>query len=170
MLLPFIIDVVKAAFTDGLTATPTATTTTNGVPTFADGLAAASTTATTETKVDKVVRGLAVAGGIAAVGGVAYAVGKQDGVEEGYHDGYARASMEYEEKFHRQVRYFEEDKERLKKDNDEYRKLCEDLLAALNLYKNLAESAPRYRDLYMKATQDYRVLTNLASSEKPYAK
>lgn len=169
MLLPIIIDIAKALFTDGVTSTSTATIPTNWGTTLTDGLTAPSTTAVT--KVDKVVvGGLAVTAGIAVVGGVAYAAGKQDGVEEGHHDGYARASREYEEKFHRQVRYFEEDKERLKKDNDEYRKLCEDLLAALNLYKNLAESDPRYRALYMKATQDYIVLTNLASSEKPYAK
>jgi len=148
MPLPFIID--------GLAA-PTATTTNWGT-TLADDIVATSTAATTAAKV-----AAAVGGGLAAVT-VAYALGKQSGVEEGYHDGYTRASEEYEKKFASQVRLFEEKETLLKDDIARYRKLCEDLSAECNRLKNLIENDVRYKYLYMKAASDYILLVQLAMS------
>ena len=102
------------------------------------------------------------AGGLIAAGVVAAGIAHAAGKDEGYHDGYTSASEQYEKKFARQVRLFEEDKALLKSDVEGYRKLCEELLAECNRLKNLAENDSQYKELYDRATQDYRTLTKIA--------
>lgn len=128
------------------------------LPFIVAGFAAAAAVSTTTAAVGA--GGLIAAGVVAA--GIAHAAGKQSGIEEGYHDGYTSASEQYEKKFARQVRLFEEDKNLLKSDVEGYRKLCEELLTECNRLKNLAENDSQYKELYDRASQDYDTLTKIA--------
>lgn len=90
---------------------------------------------------------------IAAVGlgvWIANKKGHEKGHEKGYREGYVASSREYKKKYSKLIEEFESDRDKLRREMNEYEQLCKELLEKCEEYERMG-----YSELADRAKNDY---------------
>lgn len=81
--------------------------------------------------------------------------GYNEGHDKGYREGYVASSRAYEEKYRKLIEDFKCDKNKLRREMNEYEQLCKELLEECEKYERMG-----YSELADRAKNDYYSLRN----------